>query len=296
MKVRRSLAVFLLLPALLAGCATDVAPAATPVAPVVPTLVGIRAAHRPGFDRLVFTFDGGLPASRRVAYVPQLLADGSGLPVPVAGRAVLRVRFSSAKAHDATGPTVPARLAFPLSNAMTTVRAGDFESVATYGVGLAKRTPYTVSTLRHPPRVVVDVRAAFPTVSRKVFFFQAGNFARGTEPYFVPRPRPVRPLTPATGVLDRLFAGPLPAERADGLRLLRSGATGFTKLSIADRIARVQLTGDCSSGGSTATIAGEIMPALRQFPTVDWVKIYAPDGTTERPNEPRDSIPFCLEP
>lgn len=292
MKVPRSLA-FLLLPALVAGCGTDIAPAA---APVVPTMVGIRAAHHPGFDRLVFTFNGGLPTTRKVAYVPQLLGDASGLPVRIAGRAILRITFSPAKAHTAAGPTVPARIAFPLPNVMTAVRAGDFESVTTYGVGLAKRTPYTVSTLPNPARVVVDVRAGFSTVSRKVYFLSAPAFANGTEPYFVPRQRPVLPLTPATGVLDRLFAGPLPSERASGLRLLRSGATGFTKLSIANRIARVQLTGGCSSGGSTATIAGEIMPTLRQFPTVDWVKIYAPNGTTERPNGAGDSIPVCLEP
>lgn len=295
MRVPRSLAFLVLLPALLAGGGTA-ARAAAPAAPVVPTLVGIRAAHHPGFDRVVFTFAGGLPTSRKVAYVPRLLGDASGLPVRIAGRSVLRIAFSPAKAHDAAGATVPARTAFPLPNVMTAVRAGDFESVTTYGLGLARRTPYTVSTLRHPARVVVDVRAAFATVSRKAYFFSSPAFARGTEPYYLPRQRPVLPLTPATGALDRLFAGPLPSERDAGLRLLRSGATGFTGLSIAHRVARVRLTGACRSGGSTATIAGEIMPTLRQFPTVRWVKIYAPDGTTERPHGRSDSIPACLEP
>jgi hypothetical protein len=55
----------------------------------VPTLVGIRAAHHPTFDRIVFDFSGGLPATREAAYVPELIGDGSGLPVPVAGRAIL---------------------------------------------------------------------------------------------------------------------------------------------------------------------------------------------------------------
>jgi hypothetical protein len=262
----------------------------------VPTLVGIRAVHLPGVDRTVFTFRGGLPTTHKVVYVPRLLGDASGRPVRIAGRAVLRATFSAAKAHDSSGATVPARIAFGLPNVMTAVRAGDFESVTTYGLGLAKRTPYTVSTLRNPDRVRIDVRAGFRTVDRKVYFLSAPRFAHGTEPYFVARHRPVLPLTPATGVLDRLFAGPLPGERASGLRLVRSGATGFSQLSIAHEIARVRLTGGCSSRGSTATIAGEIMPALRQFPSVDWVKIYAPDGTTERPNGRVDSIPACLEP
>jgi hypothetical protein len=61
-------------------------------------------------------------------------------------------------------------------------------------------------------------------------------------------------------------------------------------------VARVQLTGGCSSGGSTVTIAGEIMPTLRQLGTVDWVKIYDPAGHTEHPLGHQDSIPACLEP
>jgi len=38
------------------------------------------------------------------------------------------------------------------------------------------------------------------------------------------------------------------------------------------------------------------MPSLRQFATVDWVKIYDPDGHTETPTGHSDSIPTCLEP
>jgi hypothetical protein len=104
------------------------------------------------------------------------------------------------------------------------------------------------------------------------------------------------PATPATGLLDRLFAGATPAERAHDLRAIRSGATGFVIRSITDGIARVRLTGGCSSGGSTVTVAGEIMPTLRQLDTVDWVKIYNPAGHTEHPFGHRDSIPACLEP
>jgi hypothetical protein len=96
--------------------------------------------------------------------------------------------------------------------------------------------------------------------------------------------------------MDRLFAGPLPGERAHGLRLLLSGAKDFADLSIEDGIARVRLVGGCRSGGSTVTIAGEIMPTLRQFDSVDWVKIYGPGGNTADPDGPGDSIPDCLNP
>jgi hypothetical protein len=263
--------------------------------PVTPTLVAIRAAHHPDYDRIVYEFEGGLPSSE-VRYVDQLVGDPSDLPVRIAGRAILLVRFTPAQAHDAAGPTAPTRQAFALPNIMTTVQAGDVEGVTTYGVGLAKQNTFNVFTLQDPSRVVIDIRAAFPTVVRNVYFFNHSNFLNNQRPFFSPRPRPVRPLTPATGVMDRLFAGPVVAEQAEGLALLRSHATGFTGLTIADGVARVQLTGGCSSDGSTVTVAGEIMPSLRQFTTVDWVKIYDPEGNTERPTGNTDSIPTCLEP
>jgi hypothetical protein len=266
-------------------------------APTQPTLDAIRATHRAGVDRIVFEFQGGLPAMHGVRYVDRLIADGSGKAIPVAGRAILQVRFGGATAHDNSGtPTAPRRTAYALPNAMLSVRSGDFEGVVTYGLGLAKRTPFRVTTLHNPARVVVQVDAAFRTVQRKLWVFDLDNFVANTPPFFVPRMRPVIPTTPATGLLDRLFAGATPPELTNGLRVLRSEANGFTIRSISDGIARVRLTGGCSSGGSTVTIAGEIMPTLRQLSNVDWVKIYNPAGHTERPFGHRDSIPACLEP
>jgi len=80
------------------------------------------------------------------------------------------------------------------------------------------------------------------------------------------------------------------------LRLVRSRAWGFDDLSVSDRIARLRLTRACGSGGSTVTVADELVPTLKQFPTVDWVKISGPGGQTEQPHGPVDSIPTCLEP
>jgi hypothetical protein len=266
-------------------------------APTQPTLDAIRATHRAGVDRIVFEFQGGLPAMHGARYVDRLIADGSGKVIPVAGRAILQVRFGGATAHDSNGtPTAPRRTAYALPNAMLSVRSGDFEGVVTYGLGLARRTPFHVTTLHNPARVVVQVDAAFRTVQRKLWVFDLDNFVANTPPFFVPRMRPVIPTTPATGLLDRLFAGATPSELTNGLRVLRSEATGFTIRSISDGIARVRLTGGCSSGGSTVTIAGEIMPTLRQLSNVDWVKIYNPAGHTEHPFGHRDSIPACLEP
>jgi hypothetical protein len=298
-----SLFALALMPAgVLAGAATShAAGGADPTPPTQPTLVDVRVSHHTTdtsvFDRIVFEYDGGLPSDVGAKYVDQLVADGSGRHMRIAGRAILRVRMSPALAHtDAGVATVPVRTAYLTPNVLTTVRSGDFEGVVTYGIGLAKHTRVHVFTASDPDRVVVDVRAGFTTVPRQVWFFDQKRFADNTPPFFVPVMRPVIPTIPATALMDRVFAGPTPDEIAANLLLVRSRATGFTMMSISHHIARVQLKGDCSSGGSTVTIAGEIMPTLRQLARVDWVKIYDAQGLTETPDGPSDSIPVCLEP
>lgn len=262
-----------------------------------PRLVAIRATHHPGFDRVVFEFSGSLPSRRHVRYVNRLLGDASGLPVRIAGRAILEASFSPAAAHDSAGTgTAPGRVAFALPNVMTVVRSGDFESVLSHGIGLARKASFHVWTLTHPSRVVIDIRTPFRTVLKNVFFLNVARFNVGTEPYVTAVRRPVPPGTPAAGVMDRLFAGPTSSEDAVGLGLQRSRATGFTGLSIHAGIARVRLTGRCSSGGSTFSIANEIFPTLKQFATVDFVKIYDPAGHTGTPTGQSDSIPECLNP
>jgi hypothetical protein len=143
---------------------------------------------------------------------------------------------------------------------------------------------------------VIDIATPFPTVLRRVYFENRPRFDAGTQPYVTSVVRPVLPNTPATGAIDRLFAGPTPSEYAAGLRAQLSKARGFTALTIHNRLARLKLTGGCSSGGSTFTIADEIYPTLKQFATVNFVKIYDPAGNTENPGGQRDSIPTCLEP
>jgi len=204
--------------------------------------------------------------------------------------------MSTAQARDGDRPTVATRRVFATPNVITTVQSGDFEGVTSYGIGLAKRTAFRVSTLRHPNRVVVDVRARFATVTRRVYFLNADHVTANRRPFFSSRLRAVRATAPAAGVLDRVFAGPVRSERRHGLRLLLSESTGFSRLRIRDDIARVRLRGGCATQGSTVTVAGAIRPALRQFASVRWVKILDPSGATERPTGNTDSIPACLEP
>jgi hypothetical protein len=283
---RRRLAL-LVVACVVALTAPAVGPASA-AAPFAPLLTDIRAAHHPGFDRVVFEFLGGVPA-RSVSYdIPIVNPKGDVVPVP--GRAVLGVRFD-ARGHNEAGTFIsPRRVTVALPNVLTVVQGEDFEGVLVYGIGLADRQPFRVATLRNPSRVVVDVDTDFARVNRRVWFVDANATVRSVL-------RPITVNSPAHALMDRLFAGPTAAERSSGLRFVASGATDYTKLRVSTgHVARVQLVGGCRSGGSTVTIADEIMPTLRQLGNVDWVKVYDPAGRTERPTGRVDSIPECLEP
>lgn len=277
------------------------APGAAPgvsAAPTIPQLVAVRSASHPTYDRVVWEFRGGLPAQRSFQYVPELLGDGSGLPTRIAGTAILQVTMSPANAHhpDTLQSTAPSRLVVGLPNVIEVVQSGDYEGYVTYGVGLAKRQSFNVFTLSNPSRIVLDVRKDYPQSTRRVVFMDVPRYNIGTEPYTRNVSRVVPAITPAGGVLHQLFAGPTAAEQARGLAVVRSGATDFDRLTISGGIARVRLLGGCSSGGSTFTIADQIIPTLKQFASVSYVKIYDPSGHTERPTGNSDSIPECLEP
>jgi len=285
--IRRPRLGLLVVACLVALAGPAIAPAAA-AAPFAPLLTDIRAAHHPGFDRVVFEFLGGVP-SRAVSYDIDVV-NPKGDVVPVAGRAVLGVRFG-ARGHNEAGTFIsPRRVTVPLPDVLTVVQGEDSEGVLLYGIGLAMRQPFRVSTLSNPSRVVIDVDTDFSWVNRRVWFVDRNATVR-------PVLRPILTTSPAHGLMDRLFAGPTGGERSSGLEFVASGATGYQKLTVSTgAVARVQLVGGCSSGGATVTIADEIMPTLRQLGNVSWVKVYDPAGRTERPTGQVDSIPVCLEP
>jgi hypothetical protein len=123
-----------------------------------PTLTDVRAGRHRGFDRVVFEFRGPLP-EYRVDYVDQLVQDGSGKPVTVAGAADLEVVFHGANAHHEDGtPTIsPRRFSTGLPAVKEIAQLGDFEAVVSYGIGVDRRRPLKVSTLSGPSRLVIDV-------------------------------------------------------------------------------------------------------------------------------------------
>ncbi|MCZ7525292.1 MAG: GerMN domain-containing protein [Acidimicrobiia bacterium] len=167
-------------------------------------------------------------------------------------------------------------------SATTTTASTTGPSTSTTGPGTSTTAPSTSTT------------AAAGTVL--VFFVDQDAFNEGVPPYVAPVERRVDPADPVRGVLDALFEGPTAEERAAGLTLVTSEATGVSEVRVEDGTAHVVLAGGCSSGGSTLTVAAEIVPTLLQFTDVRAVKIYDPAGTTEEPDAPGDSIPECLEP
>jgi hypothetical protein len=147
-----------------------------------------------------------------------------------------------------------------------------------------------------PTSANVSTSNAPGTTTVQVFFVDQEAFEEGTPPYVTPVEREVDAADPPRGALDALFAGPTEQEGAEGLRFVASGATGIADLRIEGGTAHVTLAGGCASGGSTLNVGESIVATLRQFEQVQSVKIYDPQGRTESPEEPGDSIPECLEP
>jgi hypothetical protein len=268
-------------------------------APAGPTLVEIRAAHHPGFDRITFEFEGRLPEYTAASWTGQVTKDPSDQPVPVQGNAFLSVVMYHVDAHEAEPPFAdtygPASRAFDLPSIAHVVEAGDFEMVVSFGVGVMERTRILrTARLRDPARFVIDVATTFPKASVPVVFLHRGLLEAAALDLqaverVVPADRQVK------SALHRLWAGPTPDERATGLRFRSSGSSGFRDFEVNDRgVARLRLEGGCDGRGRAVTVADQVMATLKGFEHIEWVKILDPSGRTREPWGRTDSIPDCL--
>lgn len=110
------------------------------------------------YDRLVLRARDGVPGYQ-VRYVSQIVSDPSGLPLPLLGRAKLLVILRSAQAHTADGLTayLPAVVTPRCPSLRQVKKAGDFEAVLSFGLGIDHKAGFRVFRLTSPTRVVIDI-------------------------------------------------------------------------------------------------------------------------------------------
>ncbi|MEU8436339.1 hypothetical protein AB0F18_26235 [Streptomyces sp. NPDC029216] len=142
----------------LAAPASAAAPAAVRSSST-PLVVNARWGGHCTFDRVVIDLEGSVPPVT-VTPVSQLVYDGSGKPVPLAGKYFLEIRLHPAAGHDDAGNNVyqgPKLQQIYLSKLKGLALTGDFEGYVTFGAAFDTPPVYSTSVLHSPERFVVDV-------------------------------------------------------------------------------------------------------------------------------------------
>jgi len=126
----------------------------------------VRVGRNPGFERIVFEFEGDSMPGYRVQWIDgPVLADGSGEPVDVTGEAFLEMVMEPASGVDLSAPQLsivydgPDRIPVAGQTELITdlVRTGDFEAVLSWAAGTTEKVPFRVLRLKSPTRIVVDL-------------------------------------------------------------------------------------------------------------------------------------------
>ena len=120
-------------------------------------LFGAAAGCHSSFDRFVIRARFATPGYD-VRYVSQIVADGSGNPVSLLGTKRIRIIVRNARGHTSSGTNLlPSVITPRCSNLRQVKKAGDFEGVVSYGLGLRRKTGFRVFRLTAPTRIVIDV-------------------------------------------------------------------------------------------------------------------------------------------
>lgn len=162
-------------------------------------------------------------------------------------------------------------------------------------------TPTRTATLtRTPSRTPTATRTRLPTATPaytliNVYFANRVRYEANTPPIEVAGKRWVPSNILPQSALNEYFKGPGSTERYYyGWIGIYNGFSGYSKLEIANGVANVYLTGTCTSEGKDFNIADLIRLNLKQFPAVQYVKIYDQTGQTQNPTGQSDSEPLCL--
>jgi hypothetical protein len=120
-------------------------------------LSGIATGCHATYDRFVIRVASGTPGYD-VRYVSRVVADPSGKLVPLQGSKRIRVVIRQARGHTQAGTNLLPASSTPLcSNLRQVKKAGDFEGVVSFGLGLQRTTGFRVFRLTGPTRVVIDL-------------------------------------------------------------------------------------------------------------------------------------------
>ena len=160
------------------------------------------------------------------------------------------------------------------------------------------RTPTRTPTVtRTPTSTRIRIPTATPAYKLiKVYFVNKFRYTNDIPPFEVNGVRWAHSNILPQSALNEYFKGPGATEKYTyGWIALYNGFTGYSKLEIRDGVAHVFLTGMCTPEGRDFTIANLIILNLKQFPEIQFVKVYDENGTTQDPNGLSDSIPACLQ-
>jgi hypothetical protein len=119
----------------------------------------VRIANDGTFDRIVFD-QRFSKSGYDVKYVKHVVADASSNPVHLKGKYFLTVSFPNTSTSGAAGtPTdVHAKYTPLLPEVRQIKKTGEFEDVVSFGIGLKHRNGFRVQNLKHPHRVVIDIK------------------------------------------------------------------------------------------------------------------------------------------
>lgn len=129
-------------------------------------LTAVRADSHPGYDRVVFEFEGPTPGYSAAYLTEPLRNEDSGAAIPIDGAAVVKLVFASAGSADLgvdgvretyTGPKRFTPSGTPVVAEL--VQVSDFEGYVTWAVGLRREAPFKVQLLPSPSRVVIDFQS-----------------------------------------------------------------------------------------------------------------------------------------
>jgi hypothetical protein len=123
-------------------------------------LTTVRAAHHPGYDRVVFEFDGAEIPFWRFGYVREIgLGETDDQFLTLEGDAMVEVTLKGTASDDYRPgtQTIPDKLTPALPQVRQLGLAEDWEGVIRIGIGLDHRAGFRVLELTGPVRVVFDV-------------------------------------------------------------------------------------------------------------------------------------------